>query len=137
MNKILVTLFAFVLIVIAGISLIGKREVTTLGSTVVGNEYQATTTYSKLSLPLFNTRQTLISNSPGTLGSVIITGAVAGPMIFMNATSTTDIASTTIVVFPASTAVGTYTFDLVITRGLIVESLAGLMPTSTITYRSN
>lgn len=109
----------------------------TFGGVAIGNEYQATTTYSKLGVPLFTTAQQIISNTPGTLGSVIITGAVAGQMRFMNATSTTDVSSTTVAVFPASTAVGTYVFDLVLTRGLVVESGAGLTPTTTITFRNN
>lgn len=135
MNKLIGTLIAFVLIVLGGVTLIGKNNVTTLGSTTVGNEYHATTTYTKLGTPLFGTTQTIIDNTQGTLGSVVITGAVAGSMRFMNATSTTDISSTTIAVFPASAAVGTYVFDLVISRGLILETTANLVPTTTITYR--
>ena len=109
------------------------------GKTIVGSvaqtgEYQATTTYSKLGVPLFQPNA-VISGSRGTLGSVIITGAVAGKMVFMDATSTTDISSTTIAVFPASAAAQTYTLDLRFYRGLIVETTTGLAPTSTITFR--
>ncbi len=111
----------------------------TLSSVEQGNSYSATTTYSKLGTPLFGVSQTLVGGTvaltPGTLGSVVITGAVAGAMKFMDATSTTDISSTTIAVFPASTAANTYTLDLNFYRGLIVETTAALTPTTTITYR--
>jgi ABC-type uncharacterized transport system permease subunit len=135
MNKIFNTIIVLGLVVI-GVGVYSYDRVPNqLGSVAQSGEYQATTTYSKLSVPTFNNVQTLISNGPGVLGSVVITGAVAGPMRFINATSSTDIASTTIATFPNSTAAGTYVFDVVVTRGLIVESLSGLMPTSTITFR--
>lgn len=137
MNKILSAL------IVIGLFLVGfgvyspKQTVKSLGSVSKSNEYQATTTYSKLGVPLFGTNQTIISNNSGVLGSVVITGAVAGSMRFMNATSTTDVSSTTLVVFPSSTAAGTYTFDLVAPRGLILETTTSLLPTTTITWREN
>lgn len=137
MNKIFNTIIILGLVVI-GLGVYSVPSITpNLGSVVQSGEYQATTTYSKLGVPLFNDRQTIISNTSGVLGSVVITGAVAGPMRFMNATSTTDVSSTTIAVFPNSTAAGTYTFDLIAPRGLILESTSGLLPTTTITFRSN
>lgn len=137
MNKILSTFIVIGLLVV-GFGVYSPRQTgKSLGSVVQSGEYQATTTYSKLGVPLFGTNQTIISNNSGVLGSVVITGAVAGPMRFMNATSTTDVSSTTIAVFPNSTAAGTYTFDLVVTRGLILETTASLLPTTTITWRAN
>ena len=125
-----------VVVVLLGLLFTGKASVN-VGSVAIGNEYHATTTYSKLGTPLFGVNQTLVSNTSGTLGSVVITGAVAGSMKFMDATSTTDVSSTTIMVFPASAAANTYTVDLTFFRGLIVESTSALLPTTTITYRSN
>lgn len=138
MNKIFSTLIVVGLLVI-GFGVYSPKQTSNVkvGSVAQSNEYQATTTYSKLGAPLFGTAQTIISNTSGVLGSVVITGAVAGPMRFMNASSTTDISSTTLVVFPNSTAVGTYTFDIVAPRGLILETSASLLPTTTITFRSN
>lgn len=137
MNKILSTFIVIGLLVVGFGVYSPKPTVNSLGSVVQSGEYQATTTYSKLGVPLFGTNQTIISNNSGVLGSVVITGAVAGPMRFMNATSTTDVSSTTIAVFPNSTAAGTYTFDLIVTRGLILETTANLLPTTTITWRAN
>lgn len=137
MNKILSTFIVIGLLVV-GFGVYGTKSTgNSLGSVAQSHEYQATTTYSKLGAPLFGTNQTIISNTSGVLGSVVITGAVAGPMRFMNATSTTDVSSTTLVVFPNSTAAGTYTFDIVAPRGLILETTANLLPTTTITFRSN
>lgn len=137
MNKILSALIVIGLLVV-GVGVYSANPTgNSFGSVMQSGEYQATTTYSKLGVPLFGTNQTIISNNSGVLGSVIITGAVAGPMRFMNASSTTDISSTTIAVFPNSTAAGTYTFDLIVTRGLIVETTSGLLPTTTITFRQN
>lgn len=136
MNKILSPLIVIGLLVIS-IGVFSPKEAPNLGSVSKSNEYQATTTYSKLGVPTFGVNQTLISNNGGVLGSVIITGAVAGPIKIMNASSTTDTASNTIAVFPNSTAAGTYTFDSIVTRGLIIETTSGLLPTTTITYREN
>jgi hypothetical protein len=108
-----------------------------VGSVAVGNEYHATTTYNGSGVPTFATSQLLISNTSGTLGSVVITGAVAGAMIIKDATSTTDLSAKIVATFPASAAAGTYTFDTVLFRGLLVTTSAGLVPTTTITYRNN
>lgn len=112
----------------------GGYSAVTLGE-ANGEAYNATSTYSKLGVPTFGVNQTLLSNRQGVLASVTITGAVAGAMKFMDATSTTDVSSTTVAVFPASTAAGTYDFNAVLTRGLIVETTSALQPTTTITWR--
>jgi hypothetical protein len=132
--KVLLSVCAFVVVVLIVVSL---SKSTKVGSVAVGNEYHATTTYSKTGVPTFNRSQVLIGNTQGTLGSVVITGAVAGVLRLQDATSSTDVSSTTITTFPASTAVGTYVFDSIVTRGLIVETTADLIPTTTITFRSN
>ena len=112
----------------------GGYTASNLGSIQDGQAYTSTTTYSKLGVPTFTTTQQ-IKTYGGTLGSVVITGAVAGRMVFMDATSTTDVSSTTISVFPASTAANTYVLDAAFGRGLIVESVSALQPTTTITWR--
>lgn len=112
-----------------------------LGSIDSESGYLSTSTRSMLNgtaLP----NSTVVKNGPGMLGSVVITGAAAGPMTFYNAT-TTDVNKRTgnnststimIATFPASTAAGTYTLDVTFTQGLIYE-FSGTAPTSTITYR--
>jgi hypothetical protein len=108
--------------------------VNNLGSVSDGQAYNATSTYNYSGAQNLATSVQLKSYG-GTFGSVVITGAVAGKIRVQDATSTTDVSSTTITVFPASTAAGTYTFYSAFTRGLIVETVDTLVPTSTITWR--
>lgn len=74
----------------------------------------------------------------GTLGSVVITGAAAGTIELYDATTTgvhTDyVSTTTLVQIPLSTVAGTYTFDLVYKKGLMLV-LTGTIGTSTITWK--
>lgn len=113
----------------------GGYTATNLGSIQDGQAYNATTTYKFNGAPTLANPVVLKSNMAGTLGSVVITGAVAGPMKFYDATSTTDVSSTTLTILPASLAAGTYTFDVAFSRGLILGTTANLVPTSTITWR--
>lgn len=72
MNKILSTFIVIGLLVVGFGVYSPKPTVNSLGSVVQSGEYQATTTYSKLGVPLFDTNQTIISNNSGVLGSVVI-----------------------------------------------------------------
>jgi hypothetical protein len=108
------------------------------GSVSVTSEYNASTTI----LNGVNV-DTLIKASPGTLGSVIIT--TAGNTVFnlLDATTTdvtkraTGQSTTTIMIaqFPASAAVGTYTFDSTFSKALFFDVISGTLGTSTITWR--
>ena len=100
------------------------------------SEYQSTTTRSAI-LGAPYTQITPIATGACVLGSVIITGAGTGVINIYDGTTTTshaDHATKTLAVFPASTAAGTYTFDLNCFKGLIIE-VTGSAPTSTITFR--
>ena len=106
-----------------------------LGSVTQGNEYFSTTTRNHLGTELTNLK--VLKTNSGSFGSVIITGAGTGVMNFYDATSTvtnTEWATTTLASFPASTAAGTYTFDVVFSKGLLFEEV-GSVATSTITWR--
>lgn len=137
MNKILGTLFVLALIVIAGVSLIGKKEVTTLGSVNVSDAYLSTTTDSGWA----NTPRMIASSTNGIpdiqmLGSIIIGTTHASIVEIKDATSTTDVASTTIAIIAASPAIGsTLTFDTRILRGLMVNTATGFTGRYTITYK--
>ena len=79
----------------------------------------------------------VLKNSPGALGTLIITGAGAGQINFYDATSTrtnTEWGTTTLATIPLSAAAGTYIFDVAFSKGLIYE-IIGTAPTSTITWR--
>lgn len=135
MNKIFNAIIILGLVVI-GLDVYSDRSVPKkVGSVVQSGECTATSTYTKLGVPTFSDVQTLISNRSGVLCAVNITGAVAGAIKLMDATSTTDIASTTIAVIPSSAAAQTFNYDVNVFRGLIVETTAGLVPTSTLSFR--
>lgn len=118
------------------------RPEQTQGSVTETSEYMATTTASNN-----NTYGNTISDdkvlatSSLTLGSVVITGANTGVWNIYDAT-TSDVtlrksASSSLLVasFPASLAAGTYTFDIRVKDGLLIDLQAGIMPTTTITWR--
>lgn len=101
-----------------------------LGSVVQASEYQGTSTDSTWnSAP--NKNITAV-----TLGSVVITAATGNAGFELrDATSTTDIASTTIATFLPGAVGGTYTFDKNLFRGLGIRMTSGNIATTTITYR--
>lgn len=137
MKKVLSTLFVLSLIVVAGVSLIGKKEVSTLGSVNVGNDYKSVVTATYLTA-----NKDLLCLGSGSVGSVVITGAAAGTFELLDA-STTNASLRTITAtsslrkiasFPTSAAVGDYIFDASFYNGLVVEFI-GTQGTTTITYR--
>jgi len=118
---------------IGAILFIKTGTVNSFGSVQRANEYQATTTTA---LGFAGRQVTLISNTQGAFGSVIVaSSSPAGTISFKDATSTTDVASTTLASFPITPTAGTYTFDAVVLRGLIVETQTGFAGNYTITYR--
>ena len=136
MKKTILFIISLVLIVIIVVFVSDSgMDTGFVGSIQDGQEYYSTSTYTALGVPLLANIAVLKSNSSGILGSVVITGPVAGSMRLFNATSSTDVSSTTIGVIPASAVANTYTFDVSFGRGLILETTTGLQPTSTITWR--
>ena len=112
-----------------------------IGSTQQGSEYQATTTRSATGVTIPS--GFLINNAPGTVGSVVITGATTGTIDLYDIATTTsvllrgaDFPTSTLrhISIPASTVAGTYTFDVAFTKGIYLQ-VSGTGPTSTITYR--
>lgn len=130
-------LIAGAIALLALVFLFTQQPSTALGSVSRASEYQGTTT----SQGFFNPEISVVSGN-GTLGQVTITGAAAGLISIYDATTsnvnlrTGNKATSTILIasFPASAAVGTYTFDRVFFDGMYV-SITGTIPTSTITYR--
>lgn len=128
-NKIIGALI--VLIALLG----GSYTATNLGSVGLGNEYHATTTRSNDTATIADLA--VLKSGSGALGSVIITGVATGIIFLYDATSTvtnTEWATTTLAVFPASTVAGTYTFDAIFLKGLLID-YSGTLATSTITWR--
>lgn len=136
-----VAITAIVLSVVAifiGSSKEAQAPSTNVGSVTRGGEYQSTTTSQA---GFADKKMTLIDNRACTLGSVIISSTtpatpVTGTLRIMNASSTTDVSSTTLASFPIlPTQGGQYVFDSVAPRGCIVEGGTGFNGTYTITYR--
>jgi len=138
-EKLILGSFLVVLVV-----LVARGGATPLGSVSATNEYTATSTAPDNTFGGF-TSETRIFSGAGTLGSVIITG-VGGGIVNLYDATTTDVnkrtgqkATSTILVasFPANASVGTYTFDALVSDGLLLDlnATAHGMPTTTITYR--
>lgn len=132
MNTFTKTIGALVIVLVLGfVYLFGvvNREKSSYGSVVIGNEYQSTTTIGM-------SGKNLIFTGSGVLGSIIISSSSAATLTVNDATSTIDAASTTKAFFISSPANGTYTFDLVLTRGLSLDLGSGFNGAYTITYRA-
>jgi hypothetical protein len=132
---------AAIIFVIAVVGVILQRPGLTTGSTVVGNDYMATSTRNSAGTALTNL--TLLKTVGGTLARVTITGANTGIVRFYNAT-TSDVNKRTgnpatstllMVEIPASAASDTYDFDAEFNTGILYELVSGLAPTSTISFR--
>lgn len=116
---------------------------TAMGSTIQGSDYQATTTAQSTAYGTTITTSKLVKSGPGSLGTVVITGANTGVVNFYDATTTdvtkrtNNIATSSILIasLPASLVAGDYIFDIALSTGLYVDLVSGNMPTSTISYR--
>ena len=120
-------------VVIAVLALFGITQAPSVGSVTRSNEYNATTTAAGWADHQFIGT----ADSIGTLGSIIIGTTDATIVELRDATSTTDIASTSIAVIAASPAIGsTMTFDYAIKRGLSVITTSSFANGKyTITFR--
>ena len=117
-----------------GVMVLGKDK-SSIGSVTRTSEYHSVLTGDSSG----GSALLQLSTVPATLGSIVITGT-GGAITVYNAT-TSDVnlragATTTldVIALPASVAVGTYTFDIVLTDGLLII-LDGTQATSTITWR--
>lgn len=133
MQKLKITI-AGILIALA--SFVGGSNM--LGSVGVSDEYVATSTGAQAQFPNYrNALQTDFrsgygTTTPGTLGSIIITTPGTSRFCLYDATSTaTNVdtsygptGTTTIACFGASAPAGTYTFDTIIRKGILVEYIS-------------
>lgn len=129
-------LVAGALIVLACVALFPSTQKVE-GSTARGSEYQGTTTSTG------NTgTESLLMNTGGTFGSVVLMAPTTGTMYLYDAT-TSDItkraatmatATQLVASFPSNAATSTYTFDRNVYSGLYLV-VTGTVPTSTITFR--
>lgn len=100
-------------------------------SVSLGSDYHSTSTASGF------VNNSVLLTGPGTFGSVVITTPGTGTITFYDGTTTLahpDWATTTLAQFNASTPAGTYTFDAIVIKGLIMQ-YTGVLASSTVTFR--
>ena len=137
--KIGAALLALTLIITALIAM--QVQDLVVGSVTVGNEYNATTTGDFVSGGGTEFLGVLKSKG-GAIGSVVLTGTAAGSITFFNATtsdvgaraSSLSTSSIQLIHIPASTAVGTYVYDVSFPIGILIQTI-GAQPTTTMTGR--
>lgn len=121
------------LLVVFGVGYSNKNV--NLGSVTAGNEYNSTTTSPTFAVaPAFK----LLKTGSGTLGSLIVTLSASGGVInIYDATTTTNgaIYGTTTLAKVSTATAGTYVFDTVFNRGLLVETVGSNIGSTTITWR--
>lgn len=107
----------------------------------ISSAYEATTTrasFDGTAMTATGASPKTLSVGQGTLGSVVIVGASAGTIDLYDATTTGPhsdyTGTTTLASFPFSSTVGTYTFDVKYTHGLMLV-LSGTTGTTTITWK--
>lgn len=118
------------LLAVFGAFLFGSQQAS--GSVSVTDEYFATSTTATVAGKHLKT-------TGGTglcaLGSVVVASSSATTFTLWNATSTTDISSTTIATFVADLPEGTYTLDVNCNRGLVLDTPVGFNGYFVTTYR--
>ena len=133
-NKKIISRVLFLGIILGMILLAVVLSQKSYGSVSVTDEYNATTTSATfLVAPDFK----LIKSGQGTFGSLVVTTTGTGVINVYDATTTVNggIYGTTTLASLTTSAAGTYTFDTVFIRGLVVETVGANTGTTTITYR--
>lgn len=138
--------FLFIFGVIVGLGGLGYFIITgvktefvepEVGSVPITHEYQATSTYPMTA----NTQHLIKAATYGsvTLGSVVVASTTSHTIAIYNATSSEAVADgtygTLITTFPADTSQGTYTFDIEMNAGLVLDLAAGFEGNYVVTYR--
>ena len=138
-KTLLISICCFVLVILTSVFFIviksDKNGSKSLGGVAQGQSYMSTTTHDFGTVSAGSSK--LLKNGDGEFGSVIITNSTAGSFNLYDATSTNhgDHATTTLAKVGASLAAGTYIFDVVFSRGLLVEFQSSNIASSTITWR--
>lgn len=107
-----------------------KESVQILGNAEAGN--QSTTTSRFINVT--SGSQRALKTVPGVLHNVIITNESVGTYTLKNATSSTDIASTTIIIISPSMIEGSHAIDAAFDRGLFIDHTSTNVGSSTITW---
>lgn len=131
---------AFGYFCITGVKTEFAKEPIEVGSVNIANEYHATTTVL-ITGTTYKGAQTrhLIQTGITTLGSVVIASTTQNVMAIYNATSSEAVVDgtygTLITTFPAGAPQGTYTFDIVLGDGLVLDLASGFGGDFVVTFR--
>lgn len=104
------------------------------GSVTQGNEYTSTTTVSTSAGTMWQAKSTS-GNPYCALGAITVSSSSATTLTLWDATSTTDVSSTTIATLKAGISEGTYTYDIYCKRGLVISTPTGFNGNYTVTWR--
>lgn len=120
---------ALILTVIGLFSVVLQGPRQALGSIETGQFYQATST-ARLAAG-FN----VLKTGPTELGSLLVSSSSATTIVIWNATSTTDVASSTFATFKAGVGEDEYVIDASLDRGLIVQIPSGFNGSGAVTWK--
>ena len=138
--KIAVIIFLIAVLVGIGYLISDKTE---FGSVNVTAEYQATSTIgiTGTTYKAAQTRHLVQASTYGsaTLGSVVVASTTQNAMLIYNATSSAAVVDgtygTLITTLPAGISQGTYTYDIEMNAGIVLDLAEGFGGDYTITYR--
>lgn len=133
-NKVVAGLVVCSLLAVAVLLALVTRQEVSLGSVVVGNDYQG----RQITSSNASTTPLVLKTGAGSLGSVVITvPASSGNLKLYNSASTTATTSASLMLGFASSSdvAGTYTFDAEFTTGLQIDVPVGFDGQYVVTWR--
>ena len=123
-----------VVVLILGVIFVTSGGAKSVGSIGTSEGYYSTTTTTS-----FASTQKVLTTANAIFGSVVVastTGVIpTATLLIKNATSTSDVSSTTLASFSGQPVAGTYTFDMVAPRGIIIETGAGFNGSYVLTWK--
>jgi hypothetical protein len=134
--KVFLSILSLIVVIGLGVAIFRQPTENAFVGVPIGNDYHSTTTV-KASGATNLRNYALLCSGNGSLGEITITGVGTGSFVLYDATSTktnTEWATTTLAIIPASLAVGTYTFNSMVQKGVLID-YTGNIATSTITCR--
>jgi hypothetical protein len=137
MKKILWIVVALMVIIIIGlVAFLLSEQEKDIGSVGPLGTYHGTSTTNIGGIRNHTTKtQHLVQTGQTILGSIIVASTTQHEMIIRNSTSTGDNVSTTVMTLPSLLPQGTYTFDISLDDGLVVDVDPGFNGDYVITFR--
>lgn len=131
-EKIFISLFVSMTILLGIIAFASQAQKGNVGSVQDGSAYAY---YDVTSAQASSTVATRVRGGTGVLGSVIIASSSLKVISIYDGNTATTSGNTLIAQFPAFAPAGTYTFDVVVKSGIVVDVPASMTGNYTITYR--